>query len=81
MLESLKSLLTSGLMAVLSFLPSSPFAVLNELAANGQIVEWLGYVNWFVPVYTFVAILEVWLLGIAIYYVWQVVLRWLKAVE
>ena len=80
MLESLAALFTTGLSAVLSFFPPSPFTALNDLAADSEIAELLGYVNWFIPVNTFVAILEGWLLCVAIYYVWQVVMRWLKAI-
>lgn len=80
MLDSLSNLFTSGLKAVLGFFPNSPFLVLNELSGT-EFAEWLGFLNWFVPINSFVAILEGWLSGIAIYYVWQVVLRWLKAIE
>lgn len=80
MLDSLGELFTNGIKAVLSFFPDSPFLVLEELGNSG-VVQWLGFLNWFVPVNTFVGIMEGWLLCIAIYYVWQVVLRWLKAIE
>lgn len=74
-------ILTGGLMAILSLLPDSPFKILDDLAATGQIAEWLGMVNWFVPVYSFVGILEGWLVCVAVYYVYQIVLRWLNAIE
>lgn len=75
------NILTGGLMAILSLLPDSPFKILDSLDPTGEIVKWLGMVNWFVPVYSFVGILEGWLVCIAIYYVYQVVLRWLNAIE
>lgn len=75
------NILTGGLMAILSLLPDSPFKILDSLDPTGEIVTWLGMVNWFVPVYSFVGILEGWLVCIAIYYVYQVVLRWLNAIE
>lgn len=75
-------IINGGLMAILSFLPDSPFAdLLDDLAANSQIREILGMVNWFIPFYIFVPVLTAWLGCIAIYYVYQVVLRWLKAIE
>ena len=80
MLDSLSEIFTGLVSAVLSFCPPSPFGILDELAANSQIAELLGFLNWFIPVNTFVAILEGWLACVAIYYVWQVVLRWLKAI-
>lgn len=74
-------LLSGGLMAILSFLPDSPFKILDSLDPTGQIAEWLGFVNWFVPIYSFVGILEGWLVCVGLYYVYQVVLRWLNAIE
>lgn len=74
-------ILTGGLMAILSLLPDSPFKILDDLAATGQIAEWLGMANWFVPVYSFIGILEGWLVCVAIYYVYQIALRWLNAIE
>ena len=38
-------------------------------------------VNWFVPVNSFVSILETWLVAVGIYYVYQIVLRWIKVIE
>ena len=80
MLDSLKEFFVGGFAKVLSFFPDSPFSMLSDYS-NSEFAEWLGYLNWFVPVNTFVAIIELWLACIAVYYVWQVVLRWLKAIE
>lgn len=74
-------LLSGGVNAILSFLPDSPFTILDNMDPTGQIAEWLGFVNWFVPIYSFVGILEGWLACIAVYYVYQIVLRWLNAIE
>lgn len=65
---------------VLSILPNSPFAFIAEYS-NSVIGQWLGWLNWFLPVNTFLVILETWLAGILIYYVIQIVLRWVKAIE
>lgn len=81
MFTGFKNMITDGLIAVLNLFPSSPFDVLQDMTANSQVYEWLQVLNWFVPVGTFVAILEVWLVGIAFYYVWQIVLRWLQVIE
>lgn len=74
-------LISGGLKAVLGFLPDSPFAILDDLAANTQVRQMLGMVNWFIPIYLFVPILTGWLAGVAVYYVYQTVLRWLRAIE
>lgn len=38
-------------------------------------------VNWFIPIGTFVSILEGWLVCVAVYYAYQIVLRWIKVIE
>ncbi len=43
--------------------------------------EWLQFVNWFIPVGTFVSIFEAWLFGVGVYYIYQIVLRWIKVIE
>lgn len=74
-------LITGGLSSVLSFLPDSPFKMLNNLVANTQIGEWLGMLNWFIPIYSFVGIFVDWLICVGLYYVYQIALRWLNAIE
>lgn len=63
---------------ILSVLPDSPF---QTLASNSAVGEVLGYVNYFIPINSFVSILELWLTAVAIYYVWQVILRWIRAIQ
>lgn len=75
-------LISGGLKAILAFLPDSPFsAALDSLAGNAQITQLLGMVNWFVPFYLFVPIAIAWGVCVGVYYVYQVVLRWLNAIE
>ena len=53
MIEYMKELLDKFLSALLSLFPVSPFLpVIRELSA----LPYLGYINWFVPVGTFVKI-------------------------
>ena len=76
--------ITSGLIdlaiSIIEIFPTSPFVVLDELS-NTEIYEWIQMLNWFVPVSSFVAILEAWLSCVAVYYVYQIVLRWIKVIE
>lgn len=74
-------ILSGGVKAILSLLPDSPFKILDSLTATGEIAEWLAYVNWFIPIYSFVGIFVEWLACVALYYVYQIVLRWLNAIE
>lgn len=66
--------LLSGL---LSFLPDSPFQMLE----NSPVAAALPAVNYFIPISFAVSVLQGWLLAVGVYYVWQVVLRWVRAVE
>lgn len=81
MLDSLGKLLSGGLKAVLSIFPDSPFEVLTSMGNNGQFAELFGFLNWFIPIYSFLAILQTWLVSIGLYYVYQIVFRWLKVIE
>ncbi len=62
---------------VLSFLPHSPFTALLDAMEE---LPYLGYLNWFIPVSTFIAIGELWLVAIGTYYLYSIILRWIKAV-
>lgn len=64
----------------LSLLPDSPFIFLKTLGGN-PLAEYLGWVNWFVPISVFIAILEAWCTAILVYYVIQIMLRWARAIE
>jgi len=81
-MESIFNWLTSKLAYVVDFimmmLPDSPFVALSKDADIQQVLGWL---NWIIPVSSMVAILEVWLTAIAIFYVYQLILRWSKAIE
>lgn len=80
MFEALSDALISFAVGVVELFPASPFTVLDELS-NSEVYEWLRMVNWFIPIGTFVGILEGWLVCMAAYYVYQVVLRWVKVIE
>ncbi|MCM1578135.1 MAG: hypothetical protein NC078_04970 [Ruminococcus sp.] len=64
--------------AVFEVLPKSP---ISFLAANKNVTYYLSFVNWFVPVYLWISILEAWLSAIVVYYICQVILRWIKVIE
>lgn len=58
-------------------LPDSPF----ELLDNSPIGEYLGYINYFVPLEFMVDVLSAWTGCILIYYGYQMIMRWAKAIE
>ncbi len=64
--------------AVLFLLPDSPFA---DVEIPMEVRAILGYVNYFVPVGAMLAIGASWLAAIAIYYIYQTILRWAKTIK
>lgn len=78
MIAWMKEMLDAFLDLILKLLPLSPFApYISEL----KDVPYLGYINWFIPVGTFVKIGMAWLVAIAIYYLYMVVARWIKLIS
>lgn len=63
---------------IVNALPCSPIVWLQ---ANSQTKQYLKWVNWFIPIYQMIPILEVWLVAVLCYYIIQVILRWAKVVE
>ena len=77
MIAKINAFLQKIAAVLLSFLPDSPLA---PVIASIEQAEWLGYINWFVPVGTFVGIGTAWITAIGIFYIYQMILRWAKAV-
>lgn len=64
--------------ALLSLFPLSPFRdVINDL----EHFSFLGYLNWFIPIGTFLKIGTGWLAAIGLYYAYSMVARWLKLIQ
>lgn len=76
-LEKLGSLLMSALTWVVQFLPDSPFQLIN----NNDVQTFMGTLNWFLPMSQIVAELQLWITAVAVYYVYQIVLRWIRAID
>ena len=63
---------------VLALLPTSPFTQFIEACSN---IPYLGWLNWFIPVGQMLAIGEAWLVAIGLFYLYSIVLRWIRAIE
>lgn len=62
---------------VLAFLPTSPFqGVISTISE----IPYLQYLNWFFPVTECIAVLQVWLLAVAAYYIYSAIMRWVKMI-
>lgn len=62
---------------VMSFLPASPFQTVTNAIME---IPYLQYLNWFFPVTECIAVLEVWLSAIVIYYLYSAIMRWIKII-
>ena len=62
----------------IEILPKCPLYYLESIP---EVKQYLGVINWFMPVSTMISIALDWLVCITIYYVVQVVLRWVKVIE
>jgi hypothetical protein len=77
--------LVNGLIGVMSaiadgiiwLLPSSPFTAL-ELAFDNDL---LGHINYFLPVSEALNLLVAWGISIASFYLYKIILRWVKALR
>lgn len=78
-LDAIVEFLNSKLGDILFFLPDSPLPKFwKYVYLDNQL---LSYVNWFIPLDAFVAIGSVWLLCVSGYYIYSIILRWVRAVE
>jgi len=64
---------------LITLLPKSPFhGFLESIELNQQ---WLRYLNWFIPVGTFVNILNAWLVAIAAFYIYKAIAHWIGVIS
>lgn len=77
LVNKLMAALTAALSAAIALLPDTPFQTLD----NSVIEDYMGYINWVVPVGAMVNILVAWCVAIGLYYVVQIAMRWAKAIE
>lgn len=63
---------------ITNILPTSPFA--QKIAEFSQ---WpaLAWLNWLVPVQEIMQVMGVWLGAITVFYLAQIVLRWVKVIQ
>lgn len=63
---------------VLKLLPTSPFSAYIDALEN---IPFLAYLNYFLPISTFIAIGEAWLVAVGLFYLYSIILRWIRAIE
>lgn len=81
MFDTLTSTLVSLALSIINFFPESPIqpAISNlSTTAFGHV---LGVVNYIVPIGTMLSIFSAWLAAVAAYYVYQIIMRWVKVID
>ena len=73
--------LVSFVNSLFSWWPDSPFRAPLEAMRSSLGSEMLGYINYFLPISEFLAVLTGWVAAIVVYYSVSIVLRWLKAIS
>lgn len=76
--NSVSSFFSDKIYEIIDRLPGSPFSSF-ELPSLMQ--QYLGYINWFIPVGTLLAILGGWVTAIGVYYLISAILRIFKVIE
>lgn len=76
-INSIISIVALVLNGVFGLLPDTPFKV-NETSA---LFEYIGYLNWIIPFKELIIVTVSWLSAISVYYIYQIVLRWIKGIE
>lgn len=70
-------LIGKALELIFFLLPDSPFKNID----NSPIVEFLGYLNYLIPIPEILGILTLWCSAIGVFYIVQIALRWIKAID
>lgn len=76
MLDELKAELITFIINCLSVFPDDPFLSVREMAIPASVT--MSYVNWFVDFPTIISITQAWVLAILGWYVYSIILRWVK---
>ena len=75
--QALLDAIVVALNFVAGIFPNSPFTII-EHSGFGDL---LSQINFFVPVYEFISLMEAWLVAIALYYAVSTLARWVKTIE
>lgn len=77
-MTAMKEIVTTFLQWVLALLPTSPFTSFIQACSD---IPYLGWLNWFIPVGQMIAVGEAWLVAIGLFYMYSIVLRWIRAIS
>jgi len=73
-------LFSKALNLIFSILPNSPFLEVSK-NYDSSVSEYMPYLAWILPIKPMIAILVAWLSAMSIYYVYSVIMRWIKLID
>lgn len=76
-MDAMLSLFNRFYVWVLSFLPTSPFRVIVNTIGS---IPYLSYLNWFFPITECLALLEGWLVAVAVFYLYRMILSYIHLI-
>lgn len=76
--NSITSVINKILTVIMSALPTSPF---DKILSKLDELPYLQYINWFIPFDLICDITLVWLTAVGLYYLYMIILRWIKAID
>jgi hypothetical protein len=62
---------------LLSVLPTSPF---DKYLTAFSSLPYLSWLNWFIPIRDCIKVGEAWLTAIAVFYLYSIIMRWVKMI-
>lgn len=77
MLAWMQELFSTFAEKILSVLPTSPFARYIDAFSDMPFLSWL---NWFVPIKACLIVFSAWLVAVALFYTYSIIMRWLKLI-
>lgn len=80
-LSGLTDSLVAFAVSIIEIFPESPFRGAIESVQDSEIITILQYVNYILPIQQMITIFSMWIVGVALYYVYQLVLRWIKVID
>ena len=75
MLNNILEIFNTLWVAIISFLPGSPF---KAIIANLDGLPYMAELNWFFPVHECVIVIEVWLTAVALFYTYMAIMRFIR---
>lgn len=76
--NSITELITKMFNLILNLLPHSPF---TKIIDNIEDLPYLEYINWFIPFDLMIDVTLIWLGAVGLYYLYMIILRWVKAID